>query len=396
MSSSSKRHRPFAKTALIPTVSMLRGFHPLTELDAQCLNELLSVCHVEHCAAQTILDLQKWQGELVYLLKGEVKLEFVDGSTLVLVGGTDVASQPLGKIGGLPHSAKLITEIDLLRFDADRLDILLTWNQLAAGKKEGVAQVALEGKQSLTFAQQDILGEPDWACMKGLFAASNLADGVFAGLPPAHIDQLLQRFQRFSVKRGDVLIQQGEPGDYYYVIETGRCHITRTISGSTMLVAKLEAGDAFGEEALVNGQMRNATATMKTDGVLLRLDKQDFIELLREPLMLTYTHAEARRRVLSGAIWLDVRFSAEYLYDGLPGARNLPLNHIRETCLTLDQTPEYIVYCQSGRRSSAATFLLAQRGFQVALLEGGLCGSGRAYGLENIKSDGESVVQVNI
>jgi rhodanese-related sulfurtransferase len=43
----------------------------------------------------------------------------------------------------------------------------------------------------------------------------------------------------------------------------------------------------------------------------------------------------------------------------------------------LESGREYIVYCQSGRRSSAAAFLFAQRGFKACLLEGGLWASGR-------------------
>ncbi|HEY1181142.1 MAG TPA: rhodanese-like domain-containing protein [Rhodocyclaceae bacterium] len=38
----------------------------------------------------------------------------------------------------------------------------------------------------------------------------------------------------------------------------------------------------------------------------------------------------------------------------------------------MDKRREYIVYCQTGRRSAAAAFLLSQRGFKVALLDGGL------------------------
>ena len=38
----------------------------------------------------------------------------------------------------------------------------------------------------------------------------------------------------------------------------------------------------------------------------------------------------------------------------------------------LDRSREYIAYCQSGRRSAAAAFLLSQRGFKVWLLDGGL------------------------
>jgi rhodanese-related sulfurtransferase len=38
----------------------------------------------------------------------------------------------------------------------------------------------------------------------------------------------------------------------------------------------------------------------------------------------------------------------------------------------LDRSREYVTYCQSGRRSAAAAFLFAQRGFRVWLLDGGL------------------------
>ena len=66
------------------------------------------------------------------------------------------------------------------------------------------------------------------------------------------------------------------------------------------------------------------------------------------------------------------RFPAEYRSDGFPGALNIPLDDIRQAVAALDPRKEYIVYCQTGRRSSAAAFLLSQRGFNAALLEGGM------------------------
>jgi CRP-like cAMP-binding protein len=52
------------------------------------------------------------------------------------------------------------------------------------------------------------------------------------------------------------------------------------VAGSSVQLAELKEGDAFGEEALVADTVRNATVVMKTDGMLLRLSKQDFNELL--------------------------------------------------------------------------------------------------------------------
>jgi len=336
----------------------------------QRLGELAPMCRREHLdRGVDPFHVVEWIGHSMYLLKGELKLTFADTSTAVLVGGSEEAAQPLGKRGQAPISAKAITDIELLHFDGNVLDIMLTWDQLALLKTApGQAGRAQDSDES------GGAGGTDWRRMSGLFAAHNLTRGVFAALPPAHIDQLLQRFRRIDARRGEEVVRQGETGDYYYLIETGRCQVTRMVAGTPMALADLNPGDAFGEEALVTGTTRNANVTMKTDGMLLRLDKQDFIELLRAPLLHTLSHAQALRRVAAGAVWLDVRFAAEYRYDGIAGARNLPLDGIRLAYGVLDPRKEYIVYCQSGRRSSAATFLLAKRGFRASLLEGGLAG----------------------
>jgi rhodanese-related sulfurtransferase len=175
-----------------------------------------------------------------------------------------------------------------------------------------------------------------------------------------------------EVKRGETIIRQGDDGDFFYLIERGRCKVNRLVAGVPIELAELTEGDAFGEEALVADAQRNATVTMKTDGVLLRLAKSDFVTLLREPLLQRLSPDEAQKRVANGAAWIDVRFPAEFQQDGLPQAQNIPLNNIRLASQALDSEKEYIVYCQTGRRSSAAAFLLSQRGIRASLLDGGL------------------------
>jgi len=210
-----------------------------------------------------------------------------------------------------------------------------------------------------------------------MFSLSNLKYGAFAQLPSAHIEELLKRFKRFETRTGETIIKEGDEGDYYYVVESGRCRVERMIGGVSMLLAELKSGDAFGEEALVSEAKRNATVTMKTDGVLLRLDKKDFIELLREPLLLRISLEDARQKIVNGGQWLDVRYPSEYQFDKLPGAINIPLAETRNAFGVLNQSREYVVYCQSERRSSAAAFLLAQRGYKAFLLDGGLWGGER-------------------
>ncbi|MCX7175044.1 MAG: cyclic nucleotide-binding domain-containing protein [Proteobacteria bacterium] len=347
------------------SLDLLRGLQPLAQLDTDRLRELVATSHRDCMARGSVpFDILDRNGRLTYLIKGELMLQFADTSTAVIVGGCEDAQRPLGRWGTQPISAKAITDIELICFDAEMLDIMLTWDQLllSAARPNQTGESHVDGGKANT----------DWRLMSGMFTTQNLTRGAFAALPPAHIDQLLQRFQRIGVKRDDVVVRQGEPGDYYYLIESGRCQVTRLVAGTPLTLAELKPGDAFGEEALVTESTRNANVTMKTDGMLLRLDKQDFIELLRAPLLHTLSLAEAQRRAMAGAVWLDVRFAAEYQFDGIKGARNLPLDEIREAYAALDPQKEYIVYCQSGRRSSAAAFLLSKRGFRASLLEGGL------------------------
>jgi len=67
-----------------------------------------------------------------------------------------------------------------------------------------------------------------------------------------------------------------------------------------------------------------------------------------------------------------VRYPSEYQYDKFPGAINIPLSEVRNAVGVLDRQREYVLYCQSERRSAAAAFLLAQRGYRAFLLAGGL------------------------
>jgi rhodanese-related sulfurtransferase len=103
----------------------------------------------------------------------------------------------------------------------------------------------------------------------------------------------------------------------------------------------------------------------------MRLNKQDFVELLKAPLLNKISMADAESKVAAGAVWLDVRFPSEYKYDHLPNAVNTPLHEIRSVLNSLDKNKAYIAYCQTGRRSSAGAFILAQHGFNVSVLDSG-------------------------
>jgi rhodanese-related sulfurtransferase len=359
---------------------LLAGLEPLASLSQGRLGELADVCFIERITAGfDPFRVRGLQGQSVYLLSGELELTFVDGTKLTVAGGTPAARHPLGRGGRTILRCRALYDGELIRIDDDLLDIMVTWDQLAGRDAPSSAATGAGSAQKKEIVH-DTAGEavaPDWSMLSGVFSVKALNSGPLSHLPPEHVDELLRRFKRIRAKRGDTIVRQGAEGDFYYLIESGRCNVAREIGGVSVALAELKSGDAFGEEALVSGARRNATVTMKTDGVLLRLPSQDFAELLKQPLLNRTNYAEAQQMVAAGALWLDVRYPSEYQHDRLDGAINVPLNEIRNAFGLLDASRQYIVYCQTGTRSSAATFLLAQRGYHAILLERGLAGAAR-------------------
>ena len=342
-----------------PTVEQLGRLAPLAGLSSQRLAELAQVALVERVQrGADPLKERSQPGQSLFLLGGELLLAFEGGGTLVVVGGSDETRQALNRQKQPLARCKAITDVDLVALDDEVLDILATWDEAAAAGSD--ASVMGQAVRS------------DARLATGAFPLGNLRGGVFAQLPAAHIDELLKRFERRKSVAGEVVIREGDEGDCYYVVQSGRFQVERLVGGATVVLAELKSGDAFGEEALVSEAKRNATVVSLAEGELLRLGREDFNELLREPLLRRLGFIEAADRVRRGALWLDVRYPSEYQYDKLPGAINVPLAEVRNMFAVLDRSKEYIAYCQSGRRSAAAAFLFAQRGFKVWLLDGGL------------------------
>jgi len=328
-----------------PTAEELGAIAPLAGLSRERLSELADLAVIERAARGSNPLETREAGRSVFLVQGELLLMFQGGGTLVIVGGTGEGCYAVNRRTQPVTRAKAITDVELLALDDDMLDTLATWDHAVRG---------------------------DARFANSAFALSSLKSGALAQLPAAHIEELLKRFEHLPIKRGDAVIHEGEEGDYYYLVSSGRLQVERLVGGAKVVLAELKSGDTFGEEALVSDAKRNATVTALADGELLRVKRSDFDELLREPLLRRLSFREAVQKVGAGALWLDVRYPSEYQYDKLPGAINVPLAEVRNMYSVLDRSREYVAYCQSGRRSAAAAFLFAQRGFRVWLLDGGL------------------------
>ena len=334
--------------------SVLKALVPPKALHAENFQEIAGKAFIEEIAAgMTVFKAGDLDRETTYLLEGKLELLAEDGLITSVKGGTDVAKHPLVNLQPRKHTAKTTTACKITRFDSDLLDILLTWDQLSGIE---VSEIHVEEQH----------GDSDWM-------TRILQSRAFLQVPPANIQAMFMRMQEVPMNAGEVVIKQGDIGDYYYMIKAGRAKVTRSSkTGSELTLATLRDGHAFGEEALLSAAPRNATVIMDTAGTLMRLSQEDFNALLKEPLLNWIELSRAQELVKDGARWLDVRLESEHANTGLSGSSNIPLFMLRMKVDSLDSKVPYIVYCDTGRRSSAAAFLLSERGFQTYCLTGGL------------------------
>jgi rhodanese-related sulfurtransferase len=106
---------------------------------------------------------------------------------------------------------------------------------------------------------------------------------------------------------------------------------------------------------------------MRTDGVLMCLEKQDFYKLLKEPYVITLALADLEES-MANSVCVDVRSEEEYSLRHLHEAVNVPLNILAIKSRLLSKEHSYIFYCDTGRRSRAAAYLLAQQGYKALAL----------------------------
>lgn len=310
-------------------------------------------------AGETLFRIGDTDPSALYLIEGEIDLLDNWGGEPVRVRARTPESQHR-LAHQLPRrfDARCVGEVTCLKLDGRLLDVMLTWDQTDS----------FEVSELQATAPQD---SDDW--MMRL-----LQTPAFQVVPPTNLQAMFLRMERVEAIPGQLIIRQGDEGDYFYVITEGRCLVTREQPNQRAVrLAELETGSCFGEEALISDSPRNATVTMVTQGSLMRLAKRDFQELLIEPLARHVDVAEAARRVAAGeARYLDVRLPSEFLNSHLPGSLNIPLYMLRMRLAQLDPQTPYICVCDTGRRSAVASFVLTQKGYDGAILDRGLAAAG--------------------
>ena len=331
----------------------LQSLVPLNALSAIHLEEISKKAVIEEIrSGRYVFKKGDRDYQSVYLIEGRVEL-MENGRQVVATvdAGSEAARHPLAHKQPRNLSVRAAGSVTVVRIDSSLLDVLLTWDE-----SSGYDVVEIDAEQN-----------DDWMTRM-------LQSEAFLQLPPTNIHQLLMRLEEVTLSAGDAVVRQGDQGDYFYIVKTGRLAVSRKASprSKEVLLAELGEGACFGEEALVSDASRNASVTMLTDGTLMRLSKDDFKQLLCAPMVHEVGFNEAQELVSRGARWLDVRLPGEFENQSIEGSINVPLSALRDQSAELDSDVSYVVCCDTGRRSATGAFLLRQRGFSVYTLKNGL------------------------
>ena len=233
---------------------LIKQFSPLSGLKPENQADLASKSQVQDIeAGRYIFRQNDGDKRAVYLVKGEVELRSGDKVVRVVSGGSEEARHPLAPQVPRHLSARAKTNVEYFSVDSDLLDIMLTWDQTGAFEV-GELQAQEESPTD------------DWM-------TTILQTKAFHRIPPANIQAVLMRMENITRKAGDVIIKQGDEGDYFYIVTSGKCVVTRETptNKAGIKLAELGVGDGFGEEALISDAKRNATIAMLTEGSLVRL-----------------------------------------------------------------------------------------------------------------------------
>jgi len=335
------------------TIKRLVPFNTLSE---EKLNQLLHFIRYKELKKGEYLFLQgDTASHNIYLLEGAVSLLTNGKEEDRIDAESDTAKFPLAHQIPRKFSARVVKPIKYISVDNNRLSELL------------------EATESNDYQVEELEStEPDdW--MSRL-----LQSRVFQHLPAANIQRILMSMEEIKINSGEEVIRQGDSGDYFYIIHEGKAVISLQKDSdnkptSRVLRAWIGPGDSFGEEALLSDSPRNSTVTMMSAGTLLRLGKDDFIQLVTRPLAKSISYPEACQRIAEGAMFLDVRPPDEYETEHIIGSINIESRLMRREAMNLAPNRHYIIYCSGMRGQSASTaYVMTEMGFDVSVLKSGI------------------------
>ena len=101
---------------------------------------------------------------------------------------------------------------------------------------------------------------------------------IFENLSDKQLKDVSKVCMAVNMRAKTTIFKKGDPGSIFYIIQSGS--VMMSDIGENMTDVTLEAGQTFGEKALMTKEKRNATATTASETTLLEIDREDFEKIL--------------------------------------------------------------------------------------------------------------------
>lgn len=338
------------------TINELKRFVPFNGLDDQYLEEALGhIAEREFEKGQMLFKRGRAVAERFYLMEGQVDLINNAFAVSTVNSESPLAESALNSESPTVNSAVAKSyRVKAFTIDAEALDRITAWSQSAASAASNNQDSGVD------FSVEELHEEVanDWM-------SSLLQSPLFSRIPLTQVQELFLRFEDIDLEAGTEIVREGEPGDFFYVVASGKVKVTNR-TGS--LDVTLEPGQYFGEEALLGDTLRNATVKVYESGRLKRLNREDFLALLKAPVI-RYIEDRLLEKLGKPYKLLDVKMPIEFRAKHMPGSINIPLSRLRNSMTELAQTNVYVVPDDAGSRADIAAHLLCQAGFEAVVLK---------------------------
>jgi CRP-like cAMP-binding protein len=328
-------------------------YYPFNKLDpvfVPLLLEQMEFCQLE--SGDVLFNAGDNPSLAYYLINGQLLCEYPDGRQRTIRSTSLQSRYPVGDLNPNKRFRASVSSpsASTMTIDSTLLDHFTVWNEVHENAP----------------TDSPLRGHDDYRWVLGL-----LSNRVVKMLPRGHVHELFSGLSARPVKAGEEIIAEGDPGDACYVIAQGQATVFKCAADGESQVADLQAGDLFGENALVSNEPRSASVRMVSDGLLMQLDGQDFAALLKSHVVRWLNPQDVTEMLASGAELLDVRPPGEL--DSLD-CLNIPLEKIREMADQIPKDRPVIACCDDGQRSASAAYILATLGHDVYALQGGVRG----------------------
>jgi CRP-like cAMP-binding protein len=338
----------------LPTPRQLKQYCIFSNLSNKALEELSKkLQRVSYCAGSEIIQEASPADSFFFIHNGEVEVmkmtRWGQTSTISIMGKGEIFGEMALLTSSLRSAAVIAkTDVDLFKL-----------------MKKDFEQIVLMDSEFSKIMQERFTTHNYFNQMKSL--------EPFELCKPYQISLFLEKMRERKYAAGEHIITQGQKGEHYYVITSGRVAVLKQVRDEEpKRIAVLVEGEGFGEEALITEARRNATVQALDETTVWELSKSDFNAILKTSFLEEVFFEDIPESNHGHYLFIDVRSESEFHGEHIPEALNIPLDELRQRYYELDKTREYYAYCQVGVRSATAAFLLTSRGIKAKAVRGGL------------------------